>query len=76
MRTDTSGERVFAAAFRIGLVCAALTAGAAAQQNPSPPDFSSNQVGWISIGENLMALPGASGPGAHIRRSTLSLRSQ
>ena len=63
MRTGTSGERVFVVAFRIGLVCAALTAGAAAQQNPPVPDFSSNQVGWISIGENLTALPGASGPG-------------
>jgi hypothetical protein len=63
MRTGTSGEGVFVVAFRIGLVCAALTTGAAAQQNPPVPDFSSNQVGWISIGENLTALPGASGPG-------------
>ena len=63
MRMGISGERGFVAALRIGLVCAALTAGAAAQQNPPVPDFSSNQVGWISIGENLTALPGVSGPG-------------
>jgi len=63
MRMGISGERGFVAALRIGLVCAALTAGAAAQQNPPVPDFSSNQVGWISIGENLTALSGVSGPG-------------
>src|SRR5258708_18797370 len=34
-----------------GFVCAALTPQVAAQQKASPPDFSLNQVGWVTTGE-------------------------
>jgi hypothetical protein len=45
-----------------GLVCVALTAEVAAQRKASPPDFSSNQVGWIGIGGDFMAVPGGPAP--------------
>jgi hypothetical protein len=50
MSTLTLRERFLAGGVLTGLVCVALTA-AAAQQHPSPPDFSSNQVGWIGVGD-------------------------
>jgi hypothetical protein len=40
------------------LLSAAPGARVAAQQNVSPPDFSSNSVGWIAIGGEFIAVPG------------------
>jgi len=61
MSTFTLRERFLAGGVLTGLVCAALTAVAAAQQHASPPDFSSNRVGWIAVGGDFMPVPG--GPG-------------
>ena len=43
-------ERLFAAGILGGLAWAAPTAPAVAQQKAAPPDFSSNQVGWVGVG--------------------------
>jgi hypothetical protein len=44
-----------------GLVYAALTA-AAAQEKPSPPDFSSNQTGWLTFRVEFIPVPGGPSP--------------
>ena len=44
------------------LVCVALTAGATAQQKASPPDFSSNQVGWLTFRGEFIAVSGGPSP--------------
>ena len=41
------------------LIWATPIVPAAAQQKAAPPDLSSNQVGWISIGGDIMDVPGA-----------------
>jgi hypothetical protein len=46
----------------IVLACAASAAEVASQQNSSPPDFSSNQVGWIAINRDFVAVPGGPHP--------------
>ena len=40
------------------LLSAAPSARVAAQQNVSPPDFSSKSVGWIAVGGEFIAVPG------------------
>ncbi len=40
-----------------GLTYMALASAAGAQQKTAPPDFSSNQVGWVTTGE-IMGVPG------------------
>src|SRR2546423_8035605 len=73
-RNGTRGERTmcaFASRARLlcsgvltGLACVALTAGAAAQQKSSPPDFSSSQAGWLTFRVEFMAgSRGGAGPG-------------
>jgi len=44
------------------LIGTALTAEVAAQSNPSPPDFSSDAVGWIAIGGDFLSVPGSPAP--------------
>ena len=44
------------------LTCVALAAPAAAQQKASPPDFSSNQVGWLTFNVEFSIVPGATSP--------------
>ena len=61
MSTCASRERLLAGGVLTGLVCVALTA-VAAQQNAYPPDFSANQVGWVTIGGDLMPVPGGPKP--------------
>jgi hypothetical protein len=51
MSTLTLRERFLSGGVLTGLVCVALTAAAAAQQHTLPPDFSSNQIGWIGVGD-------------------------
>src|SRR5258707_15078660 len=46
-----SRGRFFASGVLSGFVCAALAPQVAAQQKASPPDFSLNQVGWVTTGE-------------------------
>jgi hypothetical protein len=40
----------------------ALTAGAAAQQQASPPDFSSGNAGWLTFFVDFSIVPGGTGP--------------
>jgi hypothetical protein len=61
MSTLTLKERLFVGGVLTGLVCAALTAGATAQHNASPPDFSSNQTAWVGMGGDFTPIPGAPG---------------
>jgi hypothetical protein len=58
----TSGQGLLAGGVLTGLVYAALTAAVAAQQGVSPPDFSTNQVGWVTIGGDLMPVVGGPKP--------------
>ena len=60
MSTFTSRARFLAGGVLTGLVCVALTVGATAQQKASSPDFSSNQVGWLTFRGEFMAV--SSGP--------------
>ena len=50
--------RLFAGGVAVGFA-GALSAGAAAQQQELAPDFSSNQTGWISLGNEFIQPPGA-----------------
>src|SRR5712692_7872007 len=52
-----SSGRFLAGGVLTGLVCAALAPEVAAQQKASPPDFSLNQVGWVTTGE-ITGVPG------------------
>jgi hypothetical protein len=45
-----------------GLICAGLSVGAAAQQKAAPPDFSSNDVGWLTFNVDFSIVPGATSP--------------
>jgi hypothetical protein len=50
MSTFTLRGRVLAGSILAGLIWAAPNAPAAAQQKTAPPDFSSNQFGWVGVG--------------------------
>ena len=56
MATFASKATPLAGGVLIGIVCVTLTAGAAAQQKTSPPDFSS--AGWLTFQVNFLAGPG------------------
>ena len=45
-----------------GVICVGLTAGATAQQKAAPPDFSSNDVGWLTFNVDFSIVPGATSP--------------
>jgi hypothetical protein len=45
-----------------GIAAALFCAGAALAQNASPPDFSSGNAGWVSIGTDYVAVPGGPKP--------------
>jgi hypothetical protein len=45
-----------------GLVCVALTGAAAAQQSAGPPDFSSNEAGWLTFAVEFAGGPGGPMP--------------
>jgi hypothetical protein len=45
-----------------GVIGVTLTGEAAAQQKASPPDFSANQAGWITMGGDLLPVPGSPKP--------------
>jgi hypothetical protein len=61
MFSYTLRARALVGGIAVGLMGAAPTVPAAAEQTASPPDFSSNQTGWISINGDLVEVPG-SGP--------------
>jgi hypothetical protein len=50
MFTFTSTVRLFVGGIFTAFVCTVLSTAIVAQQNVSPPDFSSNQVGWVGVG--------------------------
>jgi hypothetical protein len=57
----TSRERLIAGGILTGFAWAAFTASSVAQQKAAPPDFSSNQVGWVGVGgggPNFAPVPG------------------
>jgi hypothetical protein len=61
MSTCTSRVGLLAGGVLTGILYAALTAAAVAQQGAPPPDFSSNKVGlvgWIPIGGDFIQIPG------------------
>src|SRR5262249_39204551 len=62
MSTFDSSGRVFARGILTGLIYAALGAWAAAQDKASPPDFSSNQVGWLTFNVDFSIVPGGTSP--------------
>jgi hypothetical protein len=57
----TSGAKRLAAGVATGLTCAALTGSVAAQPS-APPDFSSNQTGWLTFDVEFRAVPGGPSP--------------
>ncbi len=59
MYSFTVREGVLAGGILAGLICAMPSAPAIAEEKAAPPDFSSNQTGWISIGGDLTEIPGA-----------------
>src|SRR6266436_116910 len=62
MSTFNSSADLFAGGILPGLTYVALTAGAAAQQTASPPDFSSNHVGWLTFNVDFSIVPGGTSP--------------
>ena len=62
MSTFDSSADFFAGGVLTGLIYVALTAGAAAQQQASPPDFSSNHVGWLTFNVDFSIVPGGTSP--------------
>jgi hypothetical protein len=72
MRTLTSGRRSVAAGALGAVIWTALAVAVSAQQEAvqqvserqkaSPPDFSSNRVGWIATSPDFVAVPGGPSP--------------
>ena len=62
MSTHGLGARLPAGGVLAGAACLAMTVGAAAQQKSSPPDFSSNLVGWVTGNGEFIAVPGEPSP--------------
>jgi hypothetical protein len=57
-----SSADLLAGGILTGLICATLTAGAAAQQQASSPDFSANDAGWVHFNSEFSIVPGAASP--------------
>jgi hypothetical protein len=65
MASLTSREGFIAAAMLASVAWAAASVPAVAQQKAAPPDFSSNQVGWVGVGgggPSFAAVPGRLAP--------------
>src|SRR6202795_2144437 len=58
MSTLTLRERFLVGGVLTALACTALSVEVAAQQRASPPDFSANQAGWVTMGGDLLPVPG------------------
>jgi hypothetical protein len=73
MFTFTSTVRLFVGGIFTAFVCTVLSTAIVAQQNVSPPDFSSNQVGWVGVGgggPGFAVVPGHLPPVAHVPNGT------
>jgi hypothetical protein len=55
----TARQGILASGILASLIWAMPNAPAIAEQQAGPPDFSSSQLGWISIGGDLIDVPGA-----------------
>src|SRR5271167_5111400 len=62
MSTFASTAKWVAGGLRTGFACVALASGAAAQPKASPPDFSSNNAGWLTFFVDFSLVPGATSP--------------
>jgi hypothetical protein len=62
MPTLASPAKLLAAGVLAGFVCGMVTAGVAAQEKSSPPDFSSPNVGWLTFNVDFSAVPGGTSP--------------
>jgi hypothetical protein len=62
MSAFASMPRWLAGGMLTGFACAALAAGAVAQQKAPPPDFSSNGVGWQTFDTDFSVVPGGTSP--------------
>jgi hypothetical protein len=62
MSAFASMPRWLAGGVLTGFACAALAAGAVAQQKAPPPDFSSNAVGWQTFDTDFSVVPGGTSP--------------
>ena len=49
MSLFTSRQRLFASGILVGMTAAAPVAQAVAQEKAAPPDFSSDNVGWVGL---------------------------
>ena len=57
-----STVKLLAAGVWAGVASMALTAGALAQQQASPPDFSSGNAGWLTFNVDFSIVPGGTSP--------------
>ena len=62
MSTFHSSAKAFVSGILTGLFYLALSAGAAAQEKASRPDFSSNQIGWLTFNVDFSIVPGGASP--------------
>jgi hypothetical protein len=62
MSTYDSRAKLLAGSVLAGAVYLTLMVGAVAQQNASPPDFSSKLAGWVTANGEFIAVPGEPGP--------------
>jgi hypothetical protein len=62
MSTLASTAKLLAGGVFTGFACAALAAGVVAQQNASPPDFSSSNAGWLTFNVDFSIVPGGTSP--------------
>ena len=61
MSALASTAKLLAGGILTGFALASLTTGAAAQQK-APPDFSSNNAGWLTFHTDFSVVPGATSP--------------
>ena len=62
MCAPASTAKLLAGGILTGFALVALTAGAAAQQKAPPPDFSSNNAGWLTFHTDFSVVPGTTSP--------------
>src|ERR1700674_658343 len=62
MSALASTAKLVAGGILTGFALASLTAGAAAQQKAWPPDFSSNNAGWLTFHTEFSVVPGGTSP--------------
>jgi hypothetical protein len=62
MPTFASPAKWLTPAILAGCACGLLAAAAAAQQKPSPPDFSSGNAGWLTFNVDFSIVPDGTSP--------------